>query len=177
VLAKGKKGEAATRRNYRMQLVVERLTGVPQEGYRNKAMDWGTEHEAEARELLSDRHELWVVQTGFIAHPEMMAGCSPDGLVGKDAGVEIKCPFNSVVHLETLECGMPPEHMPQVQGNLWITGRTRWHFVSYDPRMPEHLRLYHQVIARDADYIQNLTAEVANFLTEVDDMHARLARR
>jgi hypothetical protein len=177
VMAKGKKGEAATRRTYRMQLVVERLTGVPQEGYRNKAMEYGTETEPLARDAFSEYAGLWVVQTGFVPHAELMAGCSPDGLIEDDAGLEIKCPFNSAVHVETLQNGMPSEHMAQVQGCMWITGRKRWHFVSFDPRMPEHLRLYTEIVPRNDAYIATLETEVRAFLAEVDAAHAALAQR
>lgn len=176
VQAKVKVGEAAGRRDYRMQLVVERLTGVPQKGYTNAAMKWGTEHEAEAREAFSDVMDAWVIQTGFIPHKEMMAGCSPDGLIEGDSGIEIKCPYNSVVHVDTLTGGMPPEHRDQVQGNMWITGRKQWWFVSYDPRMPEKLRLYTELVMRDDEYIATLEKEVVRFLSEVDAKVAELMR-
>lgn len=160
-----------------MRLVVERLTGIPQDTYSNKAMEWGSTHETEARSAFEDRSGLWVVQTGFVPHSELMAGCSPDGLIGRDEGFEAKCPFSSAVHVETLECGMPSDHTAQVQGCMWITGRKRWHFASYDPRMPAHLRLFHQVIERDEDYIDTLASEVVLFLGEVDLMHTALMRR
>jgi hypothetical protein len=88
-------------------------------------------------------------------------------LIGDDEGIEIKCP-NSATHLETLLAkAMPSQHMAQVQGSLWITGRKRWHFVSFDPRFPPHLRLFHCVIQRDEAYIAKLAAEVEKFLAEV----------
>lgn len=174
---KSGKGEAATRSSYRMELVVERLTGTPQEGYTNKAMEWGTQNEDAAREAAMDKTGLWIVQTGFIPHAELMAGASPDGLIEQDGGCEIKCPFNSVVHVETLRNGMPPEHVAQVQGNMWITGRQYWLFVSYDPRMPEHLRLHCERIERDEKYIAELEAEVRAFLGEVDAEYTALMGR
>lgn len=176
VLAKVKVGEAAGRRDYRMQLVVERLTGVPQEGYTNAAMKWGTEHEAEAREAFAEAKDLWVVESPFIPHKELMAGCSPDGLIEQDGGTEFKCPYNSVVHVETLTGGMPSEHRAQVQGNMWITGRKWWWFASYDPRMPEKLRLYTELVKRDDEYIAKLEAEVKRFLAEVDAKVQELMR-
>lgn len=168
VLATIKNGEAATRRNYRMQLVVERLTGQKEEGYTNQAMSWGNDNEPLARIAYEVQSGLIVTQVDFIAHPALMAGASPDGLIDADGGIEIKCPFQSAVHIETIQSGMPSEHMPQVQGAMWITGRQWWDFVSYDPRMPEHLQLYVQRIERDDSYIKDLESKVTAFLQEVD---------
>lgn len=168
VLATIKNGEAATRRNYRMQLVVERLTGQKEEGYTNQAMSWGNDNEPLARIAYEVQSGMIVTQVDFIAHPALMAGASPDGLIDADGGIEIKCPFQSAVHIETIQSGMPSEHMPQVQGAMWITGRQWWDFVSYDPRMPEHLQLYVQRIERDDSYIKDLESKVTAFLQEVD---------
>lgn len=168
VMAKIKTGEAASRRDYRWELLTERLTGIACEGYTNRAMEWGTDHEAEAREAYEAETGELVERIGFVLHPEhSMVGCSPDGLIGDDGGQEIKCPYNSVVHVQTLKGGMPSEHRAQVQGSMWITGRAYWDFVSYDPRMPEHLRLYVERVKRDEEYIAQLAAEVIKFEAEV----------
>jgi putative phage-type endonuclease len=168
VMAKIKTGEAATRRAYRWELLTERLTGLPCESYTNRAMEWGTAHEPEAREAYEAETGNLVEQVGFLLHPDYpMVGCSPDGMIGKDGGLEIKCPHSSVVHVQTLKGGMPSEHKPQVQGTLWITGRTWWDFVSFDPRMPEGLRLYVERIQRDEAYIAELAAEVLRVDAEV----------
>jgi putative phage-type endonuclease len=178
VLAKIKTGEAATRRNYRVQLVTERLTGQPCETYTNAAMQWGTDQEPAARSAYEAHTGDLVEQAVFILHPGMAwAGASPDGLIGDDGGIEIKCPYQSTVHVETLQGGMPSEHMPQVQGVMWITGRQWVDFVSYDPRMPEHLQLYVQRIARDEKYIAELEKAVVAFLGEVSVMHQQLMKK
>lgn len=178
VLAKIKTGEAATRRNYRVQLVTERLTGQPCESYTNAAMQWGTDQESSARAAYEAQTGDLVEQVGFILHPGMAwTGASPDGLIGDEGGIEIKCPFQSTVHVETLQGGMPAEHMPQVQGVMWVTGRKWVDFVSYDPRMPEHLQLYVQRIKRDDSYIAELEKAVAAFLGEVSAMHQQLMKR
>lgn len=175
VLAKIKTGESASRRNYRIQLVTERLTGRPCDSYSNTAMEWGTTTEPFARAAYEGARTVMVDETGFLLHPEVpYVGASPDGLVGADGGVEIKCPYQSTVHVETLEGGMPPEHRAQVQGTLWVTGRAWWDFISFDPRMPAHLQLYVERITRDEDYIATLAAEVTKFLAEVDAMVRRL---
>jgi putative phage-type endonuclease len=167
VLAKIKTGEAADRRNYRAQLVIERLTGNRQEGYSNAAMQWGTEQEPFARIAYMADRGVDVQEVGFIQHETLMAGCSPDGLIGADGLIEIKCPV-SATHIETLKTQhMPLEHMPQVQGQMWIAGREWCDFVSYDPRMQEKLQMFVQRIPRDEQYIKALSFEIERFLEEV----------
>lgn len=168
VLASIKNGEAAARRNYRAQLVLERLTGAREETYTNTAMQWGNDNEPLARVAYEARTGLVVAEVDFINRESLQSGVSPDGLVGTDGGIEIKCPYQSAVHLDTLKNGMPPEHMAQVQGAMWVTGRQWWDFVSYDPRFPESLQLYVERISRDEIYIGNLEREVIKFLSEVD---------
>jgi putative phage-type endonuclease len=178
VMATVKVGEASMRRDYRWQLVTERLTGQPVESYTNTAMQWGKDHEAEARMAYEAQEGEFVDEVGFLLHPEVQwCGASPDGFVGDVGGVEIKCPFNSMVHVQTIEGGMPAEHRAQVQGSMWVTGRTFWDFISYDPRMPEKLQLYVERIPRDDAYIAKLAESVKAFLAEVDTMHHRLMAR
>lgn len=175
VLATVRSGEAAGRRNYRAQLVVERLTGQPQETYQNAAMAWGTEHEPYARIAYEAHTGLIVQEVGFIKHPTLMAGCSPDGLVEDNGLVEIKAPYQSAVHIDALLGGIvPPEHIPQIMGQLWLTGREYCDFVSYDSRLPERLQLFVYRVHRDEKYIFNLEGEVIKFLKEVDAKHKQL---
>lgn len=177
VLATIKSGEAADRRNYRAQLVVERLTGQPASSFQNEAMRWGTENEPFARIAYEAQTGVIVIEHGFIDHPALVAGVSPDGLIGEDGGIEIKCPFQSAVHIETLQAGMPSGHMAQVQGAMWITDRKWWDFVSYDPRMPESLQLYVERIQRDDKFIEKLEKEVTAFLAEVDQTVNELMKK
>ena len=167
VLAKVKAGEAAERRNYRAQLVVEKLTGKPVETYQNAAMQHGTDQEPFARMAFAAKSGLIVEEVGFLRHATIDAGCSPDGLIDEGGMIEIKCPFQTAVHIESLKNGMPKEHVPQVQGQMWITGRHWVDFVSFDPRMPERLQLFVQRIPRDEEYITTLSKEVAAFMEEV----------
>lgn len=179
VLARLRSGEEASgRRNYRTQLVTERLTGLPVDSYKNQAMQWGTDHEAEARKAIEVELGLIVRETGFHRHPTIpWVGCSPDGLIDDDGVAQIKCPYVSTVHVETLQNGMPSEHIPQIQGELWVTGRKWSLFVSYDPRMPEHLRLYTQRIERDDVYIKRLEKEIRAFLDEVEVLYRKLLKK
>ena len=174
ILATIKNGEAATRKNYRAQLVAERLTGIPAESSQSKEMLWGTEQEPYARMAYEARTGLLVVEQGFIKHPACeWAGASPDGFVGDDGGVEFKCP-NTATHIDALLKGMPSGHIPQIQGCMWVCGRQWWDFVSFDSRMPEKLQLYTQRIVRDDVYIAKLAAEVQTFLAEVEATRKQL---
>ncbi len=162
-------GEAASRKNYRTQLVIERMTDwIEADGYKNAAMQWGTDTEPLARMAYMLHTGNDVVEVGFVEHETLQAGASPDGLVGNDGLIEIKCP-NSANHLETLLTAKPPtQYYAQMQGQMWITGRKWCDFVSYDPRVPEHLQLFVKRIDRDDKYIAELEAGVILFLSEVD---------
>ena len=176
VLAKIKTGEAAERRNYRAQLVVERLTGKPVEMYQNAAMQHGTDQEPFARMAFAAKSNAIVEEVGFLRHADIEAGCSPDGLVDEDGMIEIKCPFQTAIHIETLKCGMPKEHIPQVQGQMWIAGRAWVDFISFDPRLPDKLQIFVQRIPRDDEYIANLSKEVAAFMEEVKAEESQLLK-
>lgn len=169
ILAKLKTGgEPAGRRNYRTQLVLERITGRTPERFQNDAMRWGQQMEEAARLAYFFKTGRAVEKTGFIAHPELAAGASPDGLVGDDGGIEIKC-LNSANHLEVLHMRqVPSEHVAQILGNLWITGRKWWDFVSYDPDMPLNSRIFIMRVLRDESSIAMIEQEVRTFLSEVE---------
>jgi len=167
---------AQAQRDYLTELVVERLTQQPIQRFQNAAMTWGTEQEPAARAAYERATGTSVEETGFVAHDTLLAGCSPDGLVDWDGLIEIKCPWNTANHIETLLNGMPAEHMPQLQGQMWITGRQWCDFVSYDPRMPEPLQLHVQRIQRDPGFIADLEAKVTSFLQQVGTQVEALRR-
>jgi len=167
---------AQAQRDYLTEIVVERLTQQPIQRFQNAAMTWGTEQEPAARAAYERVTGTSVEETGFICHDTLMAGCSPDGLIDWDGLIEIKCPFNSAVHIETLLNGMPADHIPQVQGQLWITGREWCDFVSYDPRMPAELQLHVQRIQRDPSFIADLEARITSFLQQVGTQVEALRR-
>lgn len=171
VLATIKSGEAADRRNYRVELVLERLTGQPADadGFTTADMQRGIELEPEARAAYEAQTGLLVTQTGFLAHRELQAGCSLDGHVGDFEGlVEIKCP-RSANHLDALRAGgVPAKYLPQITHNLWVTGAQWCDFVSYDPRFPEPLRLHIARVTREDVDIAAYEGKVRAFLAEVD---------
>ena len=179
VLAKTQKGTpTAARTTYLWQQVIERLTGQPAPVARTVAMQWGTDQEPFALQAYNEAHLVNIETVGFVRHSTLAVGCSPDGLVTEDMAatglVEIKCPYNSAVHLETWLNGMPEEHMAQVQGQMWLTGREWCDFVSFDPRMPADLQLYVQRVQRNPEFIAGLEREIVTFLSEVDAIVGKL---
>jgi putative phage-type endonuclease len=178
VLAKGKSGEAATREDYRTELVVQRLTNEPGESFTNAAMEWGVMQEPMARIGYEAQANVFVEQVAFVDHPTIeWFGCSPDGLVGKTGLLECKCP-NSKTHIKYLLGGKPPaKYVPQMQCQMAVTGREWCDFVSYDPRLPEDLQLFVVRLERDEEYIKAMEAEVEKFLGEVSEMYSKLKER
>lgn len=168
IMAKGRNGyELAARKNYRAQLVSERLTETKDESYSSAAMQWGVDTEETARLRYELRTGNEVTECGFYAHDKLLAGASPDGLIGDDGLVEIKCP-NSATHIETLKKqNIPEQYKWQVLGQLWITGRKWCDFVSFDPRMPANAQVFITRIERDDEAINELESEVTTFLREV----------
>jgi putative phage-type endonuclease len=170
VVAKTKSGYSASRANYMAQLVVERMTNKQAESYSNAAMEWGTEQEPLARAAYEAEVGVLVDEVGMIDHPTVeMSGASPDGLVGGDGLVEIKCP-TTATHIDTLMGEeAPKKYYDQMQWQMACTGRKWCDFVSFDPRMPEGLQLFVKRVERNDEYIAMLESEVATFLQEVSD--------
>lgn len=170
MLATIKSGEAAARRDYRMQLVCERLTGQMQEDvYVNAAMQRGIDCEPLARDLYERRTGRFIQTTGFLSDDEHMAGCSLDGHIGEFEGiVELKCP-KSATHLKYLRSmSVPAEHAAQITHNLWITGAQWCDFVSFDDRFPPEFQLFVARMERTAAVIAGYEAEALRFLRETD---------
>jgi len=178
VLSKVKDGESAGRKNYKADLVVERLTGQKTSGFTNVAMSWGVDTEPQARAAYEFRTGDFVDQVAFVDHPTIKNfGCSPDGLVGEDGLIEIKCP-NSATHLEYLESDTPPKkYFIQMQAQMAITGRKWCDFVSFDPRLPDGLELLIIRVNHDDKYTKIMEDEVSKFLQEVDNKVESLSKR
>ncbi len=177
VVVKTKTGWGAGRFNYMADLIVERLTGVAVEGFKSAAMQYGTETEPQARIFYELLEGVNVAPGGFVFHPRIeMAGASPDGLVGADGLVEIKCPLTKT-HIDTLLGGsVDGTYVKQMQWQMACTGRSWCDFVSFDPRLPEHMRLFVRRVARDEATIADLEKEVVAFLAELADKEERLRR-
>lgn len=175
LMAKTKTGYSASRANYRAQLVAERLTGTVQDSFTNAAMQWGTQTEPEARRAYEFFVDRDVQQVGFIPHPSIeMCGASPDGLVGPDGLLELKCP-NTATHIDTLlSASIPDKYLKQMLFQMACTGRAWCDFASYDPRLPEHMRLFVKRVERDDAAVAEIESEVRLFLAEIDDTVGKL---
>lgn len=160
------------REDYAGDILAELLTGEPRAQVRAAPLDWGHDVEAAARAAYEAMTGELVTQSGFVLHPLLpYAGCSPDGLIGDDGMQQIKCPMNPAVHVWTIRNGMPDEHIAQIQFELWVTARSWSDFVSFDPRMPPHRRLYVQRIERDEAYIEQLAQATASLWDEVQSAY------
>ena len=168
VIAKTKTGYSASRENYMAQLVVERLTNTQAESFTNAAMEWGVANEKFARAAYELKMGVMVDETGLVDHPTIpMAGASPDGLVGEDGLVEIKCP-NTATHIDTLLTQtVPAKYNTQMQFQMACTGRQWCDFVSFDPRMPQKAQIFIKRVLRDDSFIKEIESEIKKFLAEV----------
>lgn len=177
IIAKTKTGPSASRSGYMGELVAERMTGQSAEsGFTNDDMRRGIELEPAARFAYEVKTGQIVETCGLVLHQTMKAGASPDGLVGSDGLVEIKCP-RTHVHIEYLTAGKPPaKYVPQMAWQCICTGRAWVDFASFDPKMPERLQLFVVRYTPDMGYLRELEAEVAAFIAEVEAKVDQLSR-
>ena len=177
VLAKTQSGYAASRANYMAQLVCERLTGQKSEGFTNAALQHGIDTEPLARAAYESLKDVLVDEVGFVLHPTIeMAGASPDGLVGDDGLLEIKCP-NTATHIDTLlSQTVPSKYNTQMQFQMACTGRLWCDFVSFDNRLPEELQLFVKRVPRDDVFIKQTEDAIVKFLAELDDKINKLMK-
>lgn len=160
---------AASRKHYAAELVTERLTGKDPEPFTNEWIEWGQEQEGPAREAYTKRTGNEVIETGFVEHPRIAdAGASPDGLVGDEGLIEIKCP-TTATHIEILLNGeINEKYRLQMLWQMACTGRKWCDFVSFDPRLPEDMQLFIKRVHRNDKEIKHLENEVEIFLNEVE---------
>lgn len=172
LMATTKSGPAASRKALLWQLAVERVTGACVETYSNAAMQRGIELEAEARDAYSFERGDAVQECGYIQHPTIPhCGASPDGLLGDDGLLEIKCPASMAKHGEALVSGSHAvEYRWQLQHQLMVTGRAWVDAVSYDPRFPEGLQLAIRRVHRDEIAIAAIRSAIAEAESEVADL-------
>lgn len=175
VCAKTKTGWGASRGNYAAQLICERLAGEPTEGFTNAAMQWGTDTEPQARAAYEFLTDNTVTEVALVEHPTIpMSSASPDGIVGDDGMVEIKCP-NSATHINTLlKEKIERKYLLQMQWQLACADRQWCDFVSFDPRLPTELQMWVKRVQRDDDMIRETEDIVREFLAEVDATVAEL---
>jgi putative phage-type endonuclease len=168
VMAKTKTGYSASRDSYMTQLVLERITQTKAESYSSAAMMHGVEQEPFARAAYEAAQGVMVEEVGFIPHPTIdMAGASPDGLVGDDGMVEIKCPESKGMLETLLTQKVPAKYFAQMQFQMACTGRKFNDYCVFDPRMPAKAQLFVKRVDRDDAYIAEIEAEIVKFLAEV----------
>ena len=167
--AKPQKGKALNATM--LEILAERLTGIKEQGFVNKAMQWGIDHEAQAITAYENETGAFVVSCGLIDHPTIaMSGASPDGLIADDGLIEIKCP-ETTTHLNTLITGqVPSEYLPQITWQMACTGRQWCDFVSFDPRLPTDKRLTIIRVERDDKAIATLEQAVIKANQTLDDI-------
>jgi putative phage-type endonuclease len=168
-LATTKNGWGASRENLKNRIIAERLTGKPTESFQNAAMAWGVEQEDSARKAYESHTGTFVHEMGIALHPTLKhTHASPDGLVGDDGLIEIKCP-NTTTHIETLKSQkVPSKYMNQMLWQMRCVDRQWCDYVSFDPRLPVHLQLFIKRVERDEEAIAELESKVAEFLEEVN---------
>lgn len=169
------KGQGKTRDSYMAKLLCERLTGETEESFQSADMLRGKEMEPAGRATYTLTTGLDVLQVAFVEHPDIdLAGCSPDGLIGDDGGLELKCP-KVTTHIDTLQTGkIPGNYMKQIQWNMACTGRRWWDYASYNGTLPYEMRMFIKRVPRDLGMILEIETEVRAFLRELDQMEADL---
>ena len=175
MMARTKTGWGAGRANYMAELLCERLTGSAPERFTSAAMAWGTETEPQARAAYEFITGRAVEEVGFVDHPSIaMAGASPDGLVGDDGLIEIKCP-NTATHIETLLTEtIPSKYRMQMLWQMACTGRAWCDFASFDPRLPGDMQLFIARVTPEPGEIDALESGAREFLAELDAKIAAL---
>jgi putative phage-type endonuclease len=171
VMAKTKSGPAATRKNYIMQLLCERLTGKKEESFQSAAMQRGTELEAIARGMYEGIEGVEVIESGFVDHPTIPnCGASPDGIVSGGGLIEIKCP-NTAQHVEFLQTGeIDRGYILQMQFQMICTKQPWCDYLSYDDRLPDELAYKKVRVHFSLPLVSEITAEVTEFLKELDQL-------
>jgi putative phage-type endonuclease len=170
IMATNKSGPAASRKNYMAELIAERLTGVEQESYTSQAMQWGVDNEPLARAAYEAKTFSYVEETGFVMHPYIKHfGASPDGLVGLDGLVEIKCP-NTATHIVTLNTDrIDVDYVRQMYAQGSCTGRKWCDFASYDPRLGPDMELFIYRLNFEISVITEIEDAVKAFLSELEE--------
>jgi len=169
------KGAGKTRNAYMMELAAETLTGESAPSFTNQYMEWGTQTEPQAKAMYELNNSVDVVEVAFITNDLISGvGVSPDGLVGSDGLIEIKCP-KTTTQFETFLSGkMPSSHKAQVQGQLWISSREWCDFVSFDPRINGESSWFSVRVHRDDQYIHDLKESIDIFKNDLNELIQKL---
>lgn len=164
-------------KTYAQTLLVESLTNETRDVFVNESMQWGIDHEQEAIDWYYFTTGEPTIQVGFCLHDDICSyGCSPDGLIGDDGLIEVKCP-TSRIHIENIDNGPSSVYIAQMQWQMYVTNRQWCDFVSYDPRFPDDLRGAIFRVARDEHMIEQLKKGAAKVIKYMQDFKVKVARK
>jgi|TARA_R110000765_G_scaffold177044_2_gene282366 putative phage-type endonuclease len=171
-----KTGESQYKIKLRQKLAIERLTGKRiDDTFVNKAMQDGIDREPIAKELFEKRYGFVVNNVGFINNKDVpMSGASPDGLIGDDAVVEIKCPTHITHFNNLMATKLPKQYNYQVQWQMACAECSRAHFISYHPDYPDNLNIKYILVERDDELIENMKTAAHQFNIEIEDLILKL---
>ena len=175
VLSKGRgKAPSKTAETYMMELIAERLTGEAKPFFENEAMRWGTETEPQARSMYEvNNNFVSVDEVAFIEHSEFV-GVSPDGLIGEDGMLEIKCPTTITQIKRALTYDYSEDYKAQIQMQLWVAQREWCDFVSFDPRIDCDASFLQQRVYRDEEFIDNMKVVTISFVERMNEIYNKL---
>lgn len=177
VLSKGRgSAPSKTAESYMMELIAEALTGESKPFFENDAMRWGTETEPQARSMYEVNNGfVSVKEVAFVEHNEFI-GISPDGLVGDDGLLEIKCPNTTTQLKRALSDDYSADYKAQIQMQLWVTERQWCDFVSFDPRLDCAAGYLQQRVERDEEYIEEMKTKVYAFVERMNELIEQLTK-
>ncbi len=174
IMSNGRGGKTSQKaESYMNELISEILTGSQAEFYINAAMEWGNECEPQARAMYELQNDVDVVEVAFIELNDYV-GVSPDGLVGEDGLLEIKCPTSKKQIDRALSDSYHADYKAQIQMQLWVSGRKWCDFVSFDPRIKGSASYLQETVYRDEDYIKEMESRINNFVDSMLDKLAKL---
>ena len=174
LLSKGRgTAPSKTAESYMFDLIAEKLTGKPKDFFMNDAMQWGVDTEESARAMYELKHGVDVVEVAFIELDENV-GMSPDGLVGDDGLLEIKCPNTTTQLKRALTDNYSKDYYAQIQMQLWVSDRQWCDFVSYDPRLECDASYLEQRVLRDEDFIEDMKAKTEKFIVDMNEILNKL---
>jgi putative phage-type endonuclease len=177
VLTKGRgTSPSKTAESYMMELIAEILTGNSKPFFENDAMRWGTETEPQARAMYAVNNDFVdVKEVAFVEHNEQV-GISPDGLIGDDGLLEIKCPNTTTQLKRALSDDYSADYKAQIQMQLWVTEREWCDFLSFDPRLDCAAGYLQQRVMRDEEYIEEMKTKVYAFVEKMNNLIEQLTK-
>ena len=175
VLSKGR-GTAPSKmaETYMMELLAEKLTGKSKPFFENDAMRWGTETEPQARSMYEVNNDFVNVEEVAFVERDEDIGISPDGLIGDDGLLEIKCPTTTIQLKRALSDDYAKDYYIQIQCQLWVTERQWCDFVSFDPRLDCSAGYLQQRVVRNDEFIDNMKLITYKFIDKMNELHKKL---